>query len=423
VGYETALSQGNYAAAAQSAVTAGGIKDDGSSDNLFWSLNAGASLFYVGSGQRAVPVLDNAETLMGKRDVGQISQSGQYRAATYDGVMANTYKALAFIESGQLDQARIEFNRADDRQRRAEDEFEAEAAQNQKKLEADAKKAQGVNFAGLLETAQADAGWRQQQTELSAYAKYRPFINPLTYYLYGVFFLATSQGQSDYDKARTSFERVRELIGPSPLIDAEIARTAAWASGGKSAPKIWVIVEDGKSATIGEYRVILPMPIVAGARKGMKTMTIAMPRLQFAPPSYPVLIVGDGTPTAPIGSFDAVVASEFKKRAPGVMAAAIGEAALKIALTNAAAASNNAILNFVADTAAHVSTADTRSWIALPKDFQAACVDLPADGNLRLRTDDGRDLGRMKVARDRSSIIYVKLRSETAAPSVQVLPL
>ncbi len=184
-----------------------------------------------------------------------------------------------------------------------------------------------------------------------------------------------------------------------------------------------MVVEDGQSATIGEYRVVLPVPIVAGAQKGVKTMTIAMPRLQIAPPSYPVLTVGDGARTAPIGSFDAVMASEFKKRAPGVMAAAIGEAVLKIAMENVAATSNNAIVNFVADTAAQVSTVDTRSWVALPKDFQAACVDLPTDRNLSLRTDDGRDLGPVKVAQDRSSIVYVKLRSGTAAPSVQVLPL
>lgn len=422
-GYETALSQGNYAAASQAALAAGGIKDDGTSDNLFWSLNAGSSLFYDGRGARAVPVLDNAETLIGKRDVGQMSQSGQYRATTYDGVMANTYKALAFVAAGKLDEARVEFNRVDDRQRRAEDEFEAEAAKSQQKLATDAKKAEGINLSSMMQSAEADAGWQQEQALVASYAKYQPFINPLSSYLYGVFFLATAQGQPDYEKARASFQRVKGLIGQSPLLDAELGRTQAWASGGKHAPKIWVVVEDGQNATIGEYRLVLPVPIVLGQVKTVKTMVIAMPRLQFAPPSYPAVVVGDATRTVPIGSFDAVVASEFKRRAPSVMAAAVGEAAVKIVMENLAAKSNNALVALVADVAAHVSTVDRRSWVGLPKDFQAACVDLPADGNLRLRTEDGHDLGPIKLAQDRSSLVYVKLLSGTAAPSIQVLPL
>src|SRR3546814_2844605 len=49
-----------------------------------------------------------------------------YSPAVYDTVMLNTYKALNFWQQGDYDNARIEWNRTDDRQRRASEHFESE---------------------------------------------------------------------------------------------------------------------------------------------------------------------------------------------------------------------------------------------------------------------------------------------------------
>ena len=49
-----------------------------------------------------------------------------YKGEEYDGVMVNTYKALNFMAEGNMDLARVEFNRALDRQRRAKEKFSKE---------------------------------------------------------------------------------------------------------------------------------------------------------------------------------------------------------------------------------------------------------------------------------------------------------
>src|SRR3546814_12943453 len=47
-----------------------------------------------------------------------------YSPAVYDTVMLNTYKALNFWQQGDHENARVEWNRTDDRQRRASEPFE-----------------------------------------------------------------------------------------------------------------------------------------------------------------------------------------------------------------------------------------------------------------------------------------------------------
>ena len=49
-----------------------------------------------------------------------------YKGQEYDGIMVNTYKALDFLAEEKIDLARVEFNRALDRQMRAKEHFNEE---------------------------------------------------------------------------------------------------------------------------------------------------------------------------------------------------------------------------------------------------------------------------------------------------------
>ena len=113
--------------------------------------------------------------------------------------------------------------------------------------------------------------------------------------------------------------------------------------------------------------------------------------------------------------------------APLIVQAALGvsnailEAALKIALQNAAAQEKSGFALLAAAIVSNISYAETRSWTALPKNFQAARVETPKDGVLRIRTATGRDLGIVNVPKDVSSIVYIKMLRAQSLPSVQVL--
>jgi len=99
------------------------------------------------------------------------------------------------------------------------------------------------------------------------------------------------------------------------------------------------------------------------------------------------------------------------------------EAVLKAGLQTAAAQTGNGLLQLAAVVVSNVSTADTRSWTALPKGFQAARVDAPKDGMVHLRIDGGVDLGNIQVPADQASIVYVKELASGGKPSIQVFRL
>jgi hypothetical protein len=113
--------------------------------------------------------------------------------------------------------------------------------------------------------------------------------------------------------------------------------------------------------------------------------------------------------------------SEFQRRYPSILRAAVLEAVLKIVLLNVAAQEQSGVALLVATVASNISTADVRSWTALPKDFQVARIETPKDGVVRLRTDSGAELGSATVPTDVSSIVWVKEMRPGSPPAIQVL--
>jgi len=168
---------------------------------------------YAGEPSHAVQVLDGAEQLMTTRDVSNFGNT-QYDYATYDGIMVNTYKALAFLGTGNKADARVEFNRVGDRQARAEREF----AEQKAKLDAQAQRRAAGNFDlnGAIQSAQNDQTYRAVQAELGQYANYKPFINPAASYLRAIYLLNNADTASDFEAARSELKRVADMTGPSP---------------------------------------------------------------------------------------------------------------------------------------------------------------------------------------------------------------
>jgi hypothetical protein len=416
--FQSQLNAGDYAAAAGTAIRSGQIGPDGKSQNLVWSLNAGATLLDAKDPKRAVAVLDNVETLMQADDVDHMKSALDYKYTTYDGVMANTYKALAFLEQGDSNNAGVEFRRAEDRQRRAEEFFQREVAASQKQ----AGQNKAADLQALLGKATQSDQYRNEATNLSQMATaYAPFENPFATWLGGIFLLTQKDATaSDREAGLTQLQRASSLLGPHA---AGVQSDLAWAHdvvhGHSGAPQTWVIFENGQSATFHELRLTLPM--VTG-----QPMTVAIPALAANAPASAHLTVKAGSVTAAttsVGSFDAVMASEFQKRMPLVLTAAIAEVVLKNGMAVAAQKVDNPLLRMATAKVANTSTADTRSWTALPKEFQAVRVATPADGQVTISTAEGVSLGNIQVPTDRPSIIYVKIQHTGAAPSIQVAKL
>jgi hypothetical protein len=358
---------------------------------------------------QSVVVLDTTEKLAQANDLNHMHGAVDYRYTTYDGVMTNVYKAMAFLAQGDRDNARVELRRAEDRQRRAEEHFQREiaAAQNRR---------QDAQFASMMGQAQQNADYSNAGAALSELATYAPFENPFATYIQGVFLVS----QGDNENGMASLKRAAAVLGPNSAAAADVAwAEQARRSLGHTKPQVWVVFENGQSATYHEMRMVLPM--VTG-----QPMTLAMPMLVQNAPAYSGLQVqaaGATGATAPAGSFDAVMASEFLKRRPLILEEAVAEVLAKNVGAVVAQKTNNPFLKLAMAVVANVSTADTRSWTALPKDFQAVRIDAPQDGHVTVQTAQGQAVGDVSVPAGRSSIVWVKVQQAGAHPAIQVLPL
>lgn len=409
--YDNLLAAGGYQAAANLASADGELKD-GKSNNLLWSLNAGAAYLYAGQPKQAISALDAAEDIIKQIELGKMSASGQYKIKGFDATMTNAYKGLAGLALGNEIISRSEMYRTEDRQKRAEQDFEKEVLKARGELQVP----DGVNLNTVLNSARSNTAYQEAVQGISSYGGYKPFVNPFTTYLAGLYFLNTADKRLDL--AKQSFERVLSITGNQRLIQGDIALTKL---NGKFSPKVWVLFENGQSSTIDQYSISFPVPIV-GKRSGVSVATVALPRLVENRAATAGLLVGDERElTTDVGNFDFVMRSEFQRRYPLIITRAVIEAIAKIALQNAAAQEKSGYALLAAALVSNVSTTDTRSWTALPKYFQAARVDAPKDGKIKLRTAEGVDLGIVTVPTEVSSIVYVKMFRSNSPPSVQVI--
>ncbi len=410
--YDNQLKAGDYQGAATSALAAGKIEPNGKSDNLLWSLNAGAALVYSGEPARSLPVFDFAENMIDQRARSSTKDMGQYRVKGFDHVMLEYYSAVAAMQPGGPDIARQQWKRTDDQASNAAEDFKSEINEIAKNETVPADFDVGTLFGKL----NADPGVIKEKSSMSTFGAYKPFVNPAATYMSGLYSLNATNPDRDY--ARIAFTKVREVVGANSLLDSDLALAV---KPGKMTPKTWVIFENGQGTTIAQYNVVIPVPIV-GKNPKVSVATIALPRLQENTPAAQFLVVGAaGEKTTVVGNIDYVVRSEFQQRYPSIMRNAVLEAVTKIVLQNVAAQEKSGLALLAATVVSNVSTADVRSWSALPKNIQAARIETPADGVVTLRTDSGANLGSAKVPTDVSCIVYVKQMQAGTPASIKVL--
>jgi len=125
------------------------VKDESKVTNLLSGLQAAAALRYARDYTESSLLFDECENLIKLHNEQLLVENSaatlgailindnilDYQGTEYDGVMVNTYKAMNFWQEGKCDLARIEFNRALDRQRRAKERFAAEIQKQKLKLE------------------------------------------------------------------------------------------------------------------------------------------------------------------------------------------------------------------------------------------------------------------------------------------------
>jgi hypothetical protein len=405
-------------------------RKDPAGEDLLWALQLGTIERIRKNYQKSTEYFDKSEDMLKYYDeqfkggdiIGSTAVNENvipYRGEEYDGVMVNTYKALNFMAEGKMDLARVEFNRALDRQRRAKEKFVEEINKLNAKLE---KEQQQNGFAkSNVENPTTHQLLAQKYPNLYNFQAYPDFVNPFATYLAGVYFNLVG----DHSKAVDLLKESYGMVGGNPFIAEDLSATeGVLGGGGRLENTVWLIFENGLGPVKEEFRLDIPLFI---ATSKVKYVGIALPKLAFRDRAYPYLIVdsdGKSFTTLPVADMDRVVQTEFSKDFGGILiraiisatAKAVAQYALEQQGSNAASIASTLVAAY-----SYASTAaDVRVWTALPKDFQIARFPKPKNGKLKITPPGSVPLD-IDIPNCNNAIVYVRIINNRAIPVYEVM--
>jgi len=423
-------------------------KKTGKPTNLLWTMQTGAALRFNNEHQESTKYFDLAEQMMKSEDTESLLEKGSessgsllgndamldYEQTHYDGIMTNTYKAFNFWQSGDINNARVEFNRADDRQRRAAEYFAKKIRKEKEALAAKKKKQQGSDSEDSEEKSESDAAvastLESQETklklknaglDLSQWQAYKGYINPFTSYASGLFSLLTAESQSDYQKAAQSFERVYGVT-QSAAVKIDLQMAQALAKGSSSATDfksaVWIIFENGLSVVKEEKRIDLPLGVLANSNVHYAGM--ALPKLKNRGKAFDEISV-EGFTTVQLADIDKIIGAEFKDQFPAILAREVTRATLKtIAQANIIKNDTTGYAGLIATMAQVLTTgADVRSFTALPSEFQLTRFE-KKESTINLKFGE-KSYPVLLDENFKNHVIYVKAINKTLTPSISVI--
>ena len=430
--------QGDYVTAA--ATLSGDNALDYDAANLLTSLQVGLALRAAGSFESSQVAFDRAESqLLWKSNrinsLEDLLGAGltlvgndlmrSYRGNIYDGVLINTYKAINALHLGDEDRARVELNRADQRQTNAVEQLAVKVqALGAKDSE---ETAQAANIDRTLDDVlKPDGAVAQRLAAVAALGEYRGLRNPFTDWLHGAFRLATGES----NRASDLFRNAVVLDGRRnrhALEDLIVAEEAAGGISGAPA-RVWIVHEDGIGPHLEEFRFDFNVLTLSGPIFS----AIALPEFVPGTPAMgPLGIRAAGVDywTQTLLNVDRYAATEFRAGYNAIVGKAIASAVVKAL---AQVAINEVVedegplaklLGAIANVGISASTrADTRMWHVLPHSIGVASLPRPADGRLLVATSSGAAVDVALPPTD-FALVTVKTVSPGAPPVIHVAAL
>jgi len=408
-------------------------KDDlYSKDNLLWYLQNGSANLYADDNNKSIKAFDKSEELMKyyreqilAKDIAQTLKSTllndttrPYIGTEYDGVMSNTYKAIDYMQLGNTSSARVEFNRALDRQRRAKIFYskmihkEKEAIKRQKNESA----REGKNLS--VDKSTIDSRLESYYPSLHAFDPYPNYINPMTTYLAGLF--ASANG--DTSKAQTLLKESFYMMKENSDVKADF-------EGKREKQTVWLIFENGQAPLLHELKINFPIWIFSN---NLSFISVALPKLVERRVAFKYLnLVLDDKETLKtkyLCSMDRVIKTEFASSYSATVQRAILSAATKAAIgytLNENSGNSNAATFIKIATAIYTvasTQADTRIWSTLPKEFQLARFSRPKNGKVSIALPNKIVIKNLILPDRNNILIYVKIATPYAKASVKVIP-
>jgi len=416
-------------------------------DNLLPTLKAGNAYLFAKDYNASTIFLNEAENIIKyqreQQMLGSIADytaklllndaAIEFNANMTDSIMLNTYKSLALMSEYKFDDARVELNRAIDRQRRAKEVYakligkqeEVIKEKSKKKAEKSNKRSKKNSFdftEGFTKTLNNQDIRKKidsHYSNLKSFQAYPDFVNPFTTYLAGLYF----EINGDYQKSVDLLKEASAMMPKNTVIASDFQMVDAALSGKKITKKyVWVIFENGLAPIKTEFRIDIPVFLVT---KKVKYVGIALPKFKSRAEAYPFISVTTSQQksvhTQVVANMDRVMLTEFKYGYNDIITRAILSTTLKAFAQYVAQKNGGGLLGTAVGLFSALTThADTRSWSTLPKNFQVARVEMPKNGLLSLKL--GENLLEVQIAKNaKNAIVYVRVPTAISIPSLSVI--
>ena len=396
--------------------------------SLLVYVQAGSALLWAGELEQSIARFDQSEIVIKEYETRMLGAGGleaagatllgnrvkRYRPKASDGVLVNTYKALAFMAQGRLDDARVELHRADERTRRAVEMFA-------KELEKERGQSEQAGAESRPHSEQVSSIIGEHYPGIEQWDVYDDFVNPFSVYLHALYFFSAQQGASDIEHAVTSIKRVAGMHPGNKVLEEDLLLMDQVASGRLSRNQIpdsvWVICADGLAPTVDAKEVQVVLPV----NQQPVPLMLVLPELRLNADSAGGCNVDTGDQqysAEQIASMDRVIKSEFRKRLPREIAQSVSSMLVRGAVQNEMqkqAGALGALAGIVYQR--NTASTETRVWQGLPKAWYAVRVPRPADGQLTVVGADGRTLVQTSIPPARLSLLVVRNPTPRASPA------
>ena len=350
-----------------------------------------------------------------------------YRGYHYDRIMLNTYKALNYLQLGNKESARIELRRAYNHQHDAV-AHNAKRIENaretvQKQLHNHRNKQTNIDIQRTIRNLNINKQINNLYKDLNNYQTYTNYINPFTELLQALFYMHTGNDDADFSRAEKSLERIINMQPNNPYIKKDRQTLKRIRAGAPSSPLTYIIFETGIAPTRNEIRFDLPMFLFNNEVEyiGMTFPNLVMHN-NFIKTLH-ITTAGNQINTKLISNMDAIVAQEFMNDLPLVIAKTIANTAAKTSAAwgikkSTKKNSDLRLFTVISSTIYQLvaNQADLRTWATLPKQFQYANIQTPANQTLTLTLSQTNEKHTIKLQPALINVIYVK----SIAPNIPV---
>jgi len=423
-------------AATEASKAASKQKTETDCDAVVWRLEQGATLRAAGQYKESIAAFDTAEEganvfdgkAAGKKaaeeTVALLTNPSMlpYEGYAYDKIMLNTYKAADYLQLGDFQNARVEFNRALEKQ---QDAMAVNAKRIEKAQDAAKKKKQNVDTEKIQSDPKFSEEWKKNYLDLDEMKFYADYRNPFTEYLSGLFFMCQPSGGSDLQRARKSFELVLGMAGENRFIDQDMKMIEQATAGQPISPTTYVFFETGRAPSREQITIPIPLFIVT---KKVPYMQVAFPKLKFHDGhagGLTVKMCDTNETTVMLSSMDRVIGQEFKNDMTRVIIRTVASAAVKAGISYGISegTKNNSTAEIAAQAAWAIfqvieNQADMRTWNTLPKEIHFCRFPTPADRKIELAENNCSS--KTQVTLDDGIVNLVWVRSVTNAAPLQV---